>query len=56
MRVVIEDPSLNKPQVTIYGASSDTKPTNYADGSIFIETNTKDVYMYDEKNSTWRKW
>lgn len=41
--------------VTIYGASTDTKPTDYRDGSIFVETDTHDVYMWDEKNETWGK-
>lgn len=41
--------------VTIYGSSNDAKPTNYAEGSIFIETDTHDVYMFDEENVIWRK-
>lgn len=40
--------------VTIYGASTDTKPMDYRDGSIFVETDTGSVFMYDEKNEVWR--
>lgn len=40
------------------GLSTDTKPTSVApfkiaQGSIFTETDTGDVYMYDEENETW---
>ena len=41
---------------TIYGSSQEQKPTTgIADGSVFIETDTHDVYMYDEAAETWRK-
>lgn len=40
----------------IAGDSSDTKPTDYvADGSIFTETNTGDVYFFNAKTETWIK-
>ena len=40
----------------IYGLSSDTKPTyQIANGSIFIEMDTSDVYFFDEENSRWLK-
>lgn len=42
--------------VTIYGNSEESKPTvTVHDGSIFVETDTHDIYMYDETNTTWRK-
>ena len=42
--------------VTIYGSHSETKPTiGIYDGSVFIETDTHDVYLFDEKNQVWRK-
>ena len=38
---------------TIYGSSQEQKPTTgIADGSIYIETDTHDVYMYDEAATT----
>ena len=40
----------------IAGDSSETKPTEHvADGSIFTETNTGDVYMFNAKTSAWVK-
>lgn len=42
--------------VTIYGNSQEQKPTtDIADGSVFVETDTHDVYMFDEAAQTWRK-
>lgn len=43
------------------GLSTDTKPTGtyggtrIGNGSVFLEMNTSDAYMYDEANSVWRK-
>ena len=34
--------------------SSDTKPTDVANGSILIEIDTGAVYAFDEENGTWR--
>lgn len=34
--------------------SSDSKPTDVANGSILIEMDTGTVYTFDEANSTWR--
>lgn len=50
----IAEGGMFKPMV-IYGASTDEKPTEYRDGSIFIETDTHKIFMFDEKNSTWRE-
>ena len=39
--------------------SSDTKPTNdkaMANGSKLMEMDTSKLYLYDEKNKTWREW
>lgn len=42
--------------VTIYGNSNDTKPTaNIKNGSVFIETDTLNAFMFDETNTTWRQ-
>ena len=42
------------------GLSSDDKPTVFKDskvdnGSVFIEINTGDVYMYDLDSKSWEK-
>ena len=38
------------------GLSTDTKPTrNISTGSIATETNTGDVYMYNESSAAWAK-
>lgn len=36
--------------------STDTKPTNVANGSKLIEMNTSKLYIFDEANKTWREW
>lgn len=42
--------------VTIYGSSSESKPIDgISDGSVFIETDTQKIYMFDEANSQWRE-
>lgn len=49
-----------EPALTYYyeiaGDSTETKPTaNVADGSIFTETDTGDVYIYNAKGAEWNK-
>lgn len=45
--------------VEMAGTSSDTKPTSLgnnvaiATGSVFIEVNTKKVYMFNEASNSW---
>lgn len=64
LRGIIEEPNLDiggtliNGIVTIYGTSTDDKPTDetIANGSIFVETDTQKVFMYDEENTTWREW
>lgn len=42
-----------------FGLSTDEKPigklgnVKIANGSVFIEMDTKKIYMYDEENQTW---
>lgn len=39
--------------------STDTKPTNdksMSNGSKLMEMDTSKMYLYDEKNKTWREW
>lgn len=38
------------------GKSSDTKPTNVANGSRFIEIDTSTLYFFDGASNTWRAW
>lgn len=40
--------------VEIRGKSTEVKPTQYiADGSSFLETDTRQVYFFDEKTGKW---
>lgn len=42
--------------VEITGASDETKPTTgIVDGSIFVETDTGDVYFFSEAGGDWVK-
>lgn len=36
------------------GLSTDPKPTDWDNGSIYYEMDTGKVYMYDEENDIWR--
>ena len=38
------------------GLSTDTKPENIANGSIFLEIDTKKVFIFDEENLIWREF
>ena len=38
---------------TLYGLSTDDKPVTFGNGSIFIEIDTGDSYMFDAENSVW---
>lgn len=37
------------------GLSTDTKPTNVANGSTFDEMDTGKRYMFDEEANTWQE-
>ena len=37
----------------LHGLSTDTKPTNEANGSVFLEMDTGDLYMFDAAGTTW---
>lgn len=39
--------------VILYGTSSDSKPTNYGNGSKFIECDTGAIYTFDATNKEW---
>lgn len=38
----------------LYGLSTDTKPAAQ-NGAVFLEMDTKKVYIYDAANETWRE-
>lgn len=39
----------------LYGLSTDTKPTNVANGSGYVEMDTGKRYRFDEENATWHE-
>ena len=42
--------------VELAGLSTDTpKPTGFCTGSLFIEVDTGDAYLYDETGAEWNK-
>ena len=50
-----EPDSLDHYRVKIYGRHDDPKPTNVSDGSVFLEMDTTDIYMFDAVAVQWRK-
>ena len=40
----------------IYGKSTDSKPTDVLNGSIFVEMDTSSIYVFDGATSTWLPW
>ena len=42
--------------VEIYGTSNEEKPTCYSEGSVFIEIDTRQVFMFNEETQTWVEW
>lgn len=41
---------------TIYGKSTDVKPTNrIGNGSVFHEIDTSKTYLFDEEHKEWRQ-
>ena len=48
--------SVNYSDQTYFGLSTDSKPTErVGNGSIFVEIDTGDVYIFDKTNTIWRK-
>ena len=39
--------------VTLYGLSSESKPTSYGNGSKFIEVDTGKIYYFDGAGKEW---
>lgn len=44
-----------KELVELACTSSDTKPTEFMNGSMCIEVDTGDIYIFDEENNDWNK-
>lgn len=40
----------------VYGKSTDTKPTDVPNGSIFIEMDTSKIYFFNENEAEWLAW
>lgn len=38
------------------GLSTDTKPTDAPNQSVFLETDTSKIYFYDKDSTTWNEW
>lgn len=51
-----EDGVFVRQRQTLFGLSTDSKPTNVGNGSTFIEMNTGKIYFFDAAGSTWRAW
>jgi hypothetical protein len=41
--------------ILLKGLSTDTKPTRYSDGTLFLETDTLQAYSYDATNTVWNR-
>lgn len=39
--------------VELYGLSTDTKPTDVGNASLFYEMDTKKLFMFDAQNGVW---
>ena len=42
--------------VELIGRSTDTKPTDVANGSVFIEMDTSSFHFFDSETNTWYKF
>lgn len=54
-KVVKTTESANKyyAAVELYGLSTDSKPTDEQNGTLFFEMDTKKVYIFNGASSTW---
>ena len=43
-------------RATLFGLSTDSKPTNFGNGSVFVEMNTGKLYFYNADGSAWVEW
>lgn len=55
-RVVSTNFATGKKQIEGECLSTDTKPTDVANGSTLIEMDTSTMYFFDENARVWRAW
>ena len=56
VRILVREPQLDDIHyVELAGLSTDDKPTGWATGSVFLEVDTGDAYLYDEVSANWNK-
>ncbi len=51
MKTILKVPGTNR--VEIYGKSTDEKPMNFANASVFYEMDTKKVFLFDAEAMEW---
>ena len=57
VRVIESEPMYTKKYVTIACLSTDTKPDDgFVTGSVLIEVDTGNVYLYNEEGAAGEKW
>lgn len=56
MRVVVTTVSAFEDPKEVYGLSTDVKPTNVPNGSIFVEMDTSKLYTFDADGNRWNEW
>jgi len=57
VRIINREPQLDDIHyVEIYCLSTDDKPIGWATGSVCIEVDTGDVYLYDEEGDSGSEW
>ena len=47
---------ITRQETTLFGLSTDEKPTTENNGTCFIEMDTSAIYFYDATNEQWREW
>lgn len=45
----------NEREIELRGLSTDEKPTDSPNGTVFIEIDTGKIYMYDLENEEWKE-
>lgn len=48
-------PQNNSTEV-FFGLSTDTKPTDVTNGSLFVEMDTARLFLFDEDTNSWLEW
>lgn len=43
-------------RVKLWGKSTDSKPTNCGNGSVFTEMDTSKIYLFDAEGVEWLEW